>query len=135
MNTTRNVWQIISAIVAVISLGWGVYQYTQKEYQQQIDAARIIKLTDDLLKANKAIQAHKDSFAVAHAVIDSLAPLIAQSAQREDSLMLLADFHKAMAEKFKDELDEKPVFIHADDNQHLDIFRRWASAYDIRQLP
>ena len=129
MNSKRNIWQIIQAIVAVISLFYAVYKHTQTEIQKKIDAKTITRLTEDLIGARKLINTYNENFITAQISLDSIAPLLVLSAMKEDSLIKLANKYKIISESQISELDENPMVIYISDDEHFDLFFLWTDRY------
>jgi hypothetical protein len=118
----RNIWQIISALISVASLGWGIYQYGQRKYESHVNGATIIQLTERLLNSQAAIAAHQATIDFLSLENDTLSEKLNASAEIIRGLQKKAIQQGVEINQLKTKLNEIPVYVSGD---HVKSFLLW----------
>lgn len=120
----HNIFQVISAIVGVISFGWGVYQYSQRQYEKEITGGTIVSQLEQIIGLRKEVSTLNEMNKFLQHDNDSLMKVVASSRKLTDQYKTQSEIHKAEVEQLKTQLDEK-VIIDLTDDEHFEFFLNW----------
>ena len=118
--------QILGIIVGVLSLLWGIYQYTEKSRYQtlaEIATREAIQYVQDLTNATILIREHERRIGLYQAEIDSLKPIIAYHKRQADVHYRNSQKYKSISDELKKQLQNIPTVVDSDD--HIKLFLDW----------
>lgn len=122
----HNIWQIISAVVGLTSFGWGLYQYTQRSYENQISAATITKQVEQIVGLTKEINALAEINKILDNKNDSLSVQIDASRKLTDTHRRDARLLRIDIENLKAQLNET-IILDLTDDEHWQYFLEWTN--------
>ncbi len=117
----------MSIVVTLLSISVSVVIFVTSQKQKQLDGAIILKQAEKLLQSGAIIREHEKRIATFQEEINHAGDMLLISRQKTDSLIYLSKQKDILINQLQLKLHEDPVYIDADDTEHLRIFLRWTT--------